>query len=170
MGNVMRKLKKDIVLPIMALTTIALIISCGGKPNEKLKIDGKKYTISLGEIQYDEDAGVVSIAVLADGKPLQNITTHKQSSISIGGQQVSSSISSTQPVSVLLQFNGEIYPVDEVWSSEDGIFSCAMDGIPEKIAVKSGTSVGEGVYFNGKTKEYVSADTFYIGSRLKKRW
>ena len=169
--NVLKKeiVFNRIVLSLMLFATIVCLISCNRKPNERLKIEGKKHTISIGEIKYNtEYPGVVTIEVLADGKPFQNKTTYRESGISIDGRQVSSSVSSSQSVTLQLIVNGFLMP-SETSSNEDGIFTCfiGLDGEIEKISVKTGSSVDEGVYFDGKTKEIISADAFYQGSRLK---
>jgi len=149
---------KHIVLLLMMFAVITCLISCDGKPNDKLKINGEKYTISLGAVNYDADAGLVTIEVLADGKPLPNTTQHRSSSINVGGEQISSSMSSSQPVKI--QINAKMQST-LISSSEDGIFTLAVDETPEKIAVFTGSTVGENVYFDVKTKGIISADEYY---------
>jgi len=152
------------------LLAVINLTSCG--PNEKLKIDGKKYTISLGEIDYDTEDGVVTVQVLADGKPLHNAVTQTQSSVNVGGQLVSASVSSSRPVNIQLQVNGKFtFPRDQLSSNEYfsmpmvdeewGLFVYSLEAAPEKIAVYTGTNIGSNVYFDAKTKKVISYKEYY---------
>ncbi|MDR2956463.1 MAG: hypothetical protein LBV43_15430 [Prevotella sp.] len=153
---------KTIALSLMILSMITSIISCSSKPNDKLKIDGKKYTISLGDINYDSEKGLVTIQVLADGNPLSNPSIQKKSSITIAGELVSSSVSVSQPVKMNLEFKGQTLSYDElVSSSEDGIFVFGVKEAPEKISVYTGLTMGEHVFFDAKTKQVISSSEYY---------
>ena len=125
-------------------------------PNDKLQIESKTYTISLGEIIYNTENKVVNIAVLADGKPLQNKVVYRSSGISAGGQQVTSNVSSAQPVKMALVVNGRIVFANEGKSSEDGVFTFMVDKAPEAINVFTNLSYNNSVYFDGKSKEVIS--------------
>jgi len=157
---------KRVALPLIVLATICCMISCS-KQNEKLKIDDKKYTISLGAVNYDADTRVATIEVLADGNPLPNKTVHRSTSISVGDMAMSPSVSSFQPVKMQLIVNGVIddYLLKSI--SEDGIFTFWVDEAPERIAVYTGMKSGENVYFNGKTKEVISAGEYYKDTKGK---
>jgi hypothetical protein len=139
----------------MVMAFALVLISCNSKPNDKLTIDGQKYTISLGEINLHD--GFIDISVLADGKPMQNHTVNKTSSISMGGQIVSSSSSIEQPVKMGLTVNGRyIFPSDMLSSDEDGKFVFYVDNMPEIIQVFTDFKVSNTVYFNADTKEVIA--------------
>ena len=141
-----------------------IVISCDSKPNDKLKIEGKKYAISLGEIHFDN--GFAAISVLADGKPMPNPITNKNTKMSIGEQEVSSNSSNEQPVTMALIVNGRmIFPYEISDSSEDGTFTFYVDDIPEKISVFTGLTIGEAVYFDAATKEVIGPEAW--GSAIK---
>ena len=152
---------------IVIAISISLIMfwGCENKPNDKLKIEDKIYLISLGEIKYDADGGFISVSVLADGQPLQNKIAYSSSSINIGGQQVMSSVSSSQPVKMALEINGRRIFDYEGISSEDGIFTFEIEEIPDIIEVSTDMMKAKNtVYFNAKTKELMSSkehDLYY---------
>jgi hypothetical protein len=146
---------KELFFSIIVFAMI--LISCDRKPNYKLKIEGKKCAISLGEINFDN--GFVVISVLADGNPMPNPITNKNTKISIGEQEVFSNSSNEQPVTMGLIVNGRmIFPYEILDSSEDGKFTFYVDDIPEKITVFTGLTIGETVYFDAKTKEIIGPE------------
>ena len=156
------KFLRRIALPLAMLATIACLTSCG-KPNEKLKIYGKKYTISLGRVDYDADAGLITIQVLADGEPLQNNITYTNSSITIGGEVVSSNVSASQPVKVgRLIGNRRVFADQAMNTGEDGVFVFPVDEMPYKIDVYTGNATGsETVYFDAATKQVISSGEYF---------
>lgn len=161
-ANLRRNAVKRIALSLVAFAAMVCMVSCDSKPNDKLKIDGRKYAISLGSVTYDADAGLVTIEVLADGKPLQNTKTHTNSGITIDGQQISSGASVSQPVNMSLLNDYRMIPMsDAVSSSEDGVFIFAVDKAPEKITVFTSATTGGSVYFDGKTKAVLTEEEFY---------
>jgi hypothetical protein len=137
------------------------MIACTGKPNDKLKIGDKKQVISLGAVDYDAEAGTVTISVLADGQPLANPTEHIRSTIAVGGEEFTS-VSSRQPVKMaLLVHNKLVAANDHLSSSDDGIFTFAVDATPERIQVFTGLRSRETVYFDGLTKRVLSSEEYY---------
>jgi hypothetical protein len=135
-----------------AIVFALILISCNSKPNDKLTIEGKKYAISLGEVDFHD--GIVVISVLADGSPMPNRAANKSSSISVDGEVVSSSSSREQPVKMGLTVKGRyIFPYEMIDSSEDGKFTFYVDEIPEIIQVFTDSTVGHTVYFDVNTKK-----------------
>jgi hypothetical protein len=145
-------LNQSVLFIVIAVTLF--LISCNSSPNNKLTIDGKKYTISLGEVNLHD--GIIDISVLADGNPMPNHTVNKTSSISVGGQVVSSGSSSEQPVKMGLTVNDRyIFPRDMLSSSEDGKWTFSVDAMPEIIQVFTDSTLGNTVYFDANTKEVI---------------
>jgi hypothetical protein len=155
---------KELFFSIIVFAMI--LISCDSKPNYKLKIEGKRYAISLGEINFDN--GFVIISVLADGKPMPNPITNKNTKINIGEQEVFSNTSNEQPVTMGLIVNGRmIFPYEIFDSSEDGKFTFYVDDIPEKISVFTGLTIGETVYFDATTKEIIGPEEWGNAVRVE---
>jgi hypothetical protein len=135
-----------------AIVFAVFFISCNSKPNDKLTIEGRKYTISLGAVNFYN--GTVVISVLADGNPMPNHAITRSSSISVGGETVSSGSSNERPVKMGLTVKGRyIFPNEMIDSSEDGEFTFYIDEMPEMIQVFTDTKVKNTVYFNANTKE-----------------
>ena len=145
-------------IAIAASISLIMFLGCGNKPNDKLKIEGKTYLISLGEIKYDADNGLISISVLTDGQPLQNKIAYRSSGINVDGRQVTSSVSSSQPVKMAIEIKGRRIFANDGISSEDGIFTFEVEGIPDIIEVSTDMMKEKTkVYFNAKTKELMSS-------------
>jgi len=145
-------------LAIVVSIGLLMFVECGNKPNDKLKIEGKTYSISLGEIKYDTDNGLISIAVLANGQPLQNKIEHRSSIINIDGQQVMTNVSSNPLVKMTLMTKGRIKFANEAILSEDGIFTFEVEEMPDIIKVYTNLKKRKSnVSFNAKTKELMSS-------------
>jgi hypothetical protein len=145
---------KNIFFIALVLVFILILVSCNSKLNDKLTIEGKKYTISLGEIEFDD--GIITISVLADGAPLPNYTVNTTSSISAGGETISVSSSSNQPVRMGLTVNDRyIFPTDMIYSSDDGKFMFYVSEMPEMIQVFTDITGRNTVYFDANTKEVI---------------
>ena len=145
---------------VLLLTTMSMM-SCSNKPNDKLKIEGKIYTISLGEINYDAETSLITIEILADGKPVPNITQYKTTTINIGGQEMKST-SSFQPVKMSLMVKGRLIPANEYISSENGIFTFEVEEAPDIIEVFTDTKQATMVKFDAKAKEIMSSKEYNL--------
>ena len=152
-------MKRKNFIVIAASISLMMFFGCGNKPKDKLKIEGKTYSISLGDIKFDADNGFLSVAVLTDGQPLQNKPEHRRSSISMDdGQKVISSVSSSQPVKMAIEIKGRRIFAHNGLSSENGIFTFEVEEIPDIIEVSTDMMKEKTkVYFNAKTKELMSS-------------
>ena len=152
------KTHKKYTVSIIFFILVVLFFS-GCKPNDKLVINKKKQTISLGEIRFGESSGkkTMQIEVLADGEPMFNPSLMRK--IIIDGKETSSD--SIRFVKMILMTGDKVTFANSAISNEDGKFMFYIEEEPDKIAVFTGNKTNENVYFNARTKEVISQKEFY---------